>query len=312
VERHRVCHGVANPVRGGGGLTSGRSFAGCGWYDGDMRRLLVLVIAVSGCAYDAKGQGSGPGLGTGSSSEGGTTVEQGGSSSTTAAPEGSGSGGGSSTGSSSGTPPEPDTSTGEPPAPPTAHSCKEILDMDPSARTGAHSILRTSDDVVVEVWCDMTVDGGGWTLVGRSAPGPEQPFGWGLLRGMVGDEQEPYSLDAIDVALPFTEILVGQHMGFATLVEHAYAMAVPQGFLADYADAPYEYDDVRTVIGDCDPDPWPDMLRYGGYTDADWFHFRDVSQEMPYGLLSNGFWVFYENCHQGGDLNDQQGAVFVR
>jgi hypothetical protein len=185
--------------------------------------------------------------------------------------------------------------------------------MDASAPTGIHSILRTSDDVAVDVWCDMTVDGGGWTLVGRSAPGPEEPFGWGVSTGMLGEERDPYSLDAIDVQLPFTEILVGQRMGFATLVEDAYAVEVLPGFLDDHDNTSYQHEGARTVIGGCEPSDGPDMLRWVGYTeDEDKFYFRDVSGDDVYGLFSNRLHTLYDDCNRGGNLNDQQGALFVR
>jgi hypothetical protein len=203
--------------------------------------------------------------------------------------------------------------TTEGPAPPTARSCVEILELDPSVPTGVHEILNELDGTVIDVYCEMDLDGGGWTLVARTAPGAEGPFGWGVERGMLGDEAEPYSLGALDLGLQFTEILVTQRSGFAMPVENAYRIEVPSGFLEDYRDAAYNSVGATTVLGDCAPSFGPDILRWLGYTeDEEKYFIRDFSGNHPYGLWPNGLRLFYDNCDQGGNLNDEQGALFVR
>jgi hypothetical protein len=160
----------------------------------------------------------------------------------------------------------------------------------------------------------MELDDGGWTLVGRSGPEPIAPFGWGVQWGALGDENGPYSLDAMDVALPFTEILLTRRTGFATPSDNAYVIDVPPGFLEDYRTSAYEHAGARTVLGGCDPGSGgPRMLRWVGHTDdEERFFFRDLSENDSYGLFSYELRTLYDDCWQGGDLNGEQGAVFVR
>jgi hypothetical protein len=225
-------------------------------------------------------------------------------------PDGSGSG--SSGGSSTGRPPEPDTgSSGDPP--PTAVSCAELLALDPLAETGRHEIVRARDGEVIEVYCNMQIDEGGWTLVARSDQGDEVPFGWGEPQGSLDDRGAAYSLDVEDVGLPFGEILVTRRMDFATPVFNAYVLEVPSDFVEGYTDAAYEHPGPRTVLGDCDPAPEQTMLRWVGHTNnVESYFFRDLSMDEVWGLRSDGFHMVYDDCSRGGDLEDEQGALFVR
>src|SRR5690606_29929671 len=98
---------------------------------------------------------------------------------------------------------------GDPPA-----SCKDLLDREPGRR-GADGLYEIDPDgpgaaAPIRVFCDLTIDRGGWTLVGRSAEGTTRrsSFGWTSATGSVTDEEEPYSLDVARAKLAFTEVLV--------------------------------------------------------------------------------------------------------
>jgi hypothetical protein len=87
----------------------------------------------------------------------------------------------------------------------------------------------------VRVYCDMTFDDGGWTLVGRSGPevpGTLPPFGWSSATGSVDALAFPYSLDVVTNHLTFTEVLVATQDS-----ARAYKFAVGPAFLETKAGA---------------------------------------------------------------------------
>ncbi len=61
-----------------------------------------------------------------------------------------------------------------------------------------------------QVYCDMQIDEGGWTLVARTDQNLNGAFGWRNATGSVTDFSQAYSLNVYEKNLTFTEILYGQ------------------------------------------------------------------------------------------------------
>ena len=193
-------------------------------------------------------------------------------------------------------------------------SCREIHGSEFDEGTGIYAITTSGDEfeATVSVYCDMAIDEGGWTLVGRSAPdGGGGSFGWKSARGGVHNDDEPYSLNADKADLGFTEILAGAYSSGKTWGDNAYKLIVPGDFISAYSSSNYRIaGEAITVLGGCEH---PKMFRRCGYTnERDQFFFRDDAGNENYGLLPGAFDTFKDDCDKGGRLNGKQGMVFVR
>jgi hypothetical protein len=185
----------------------------------------------------------------------------------------------------------------------TSRSCKEILALNPSSRgkSGAYTL---------ELYCDMVIDGGGWTLVGRTAPSGKPPFGWKSRAGTVADLTRPYSMDVAGAGLAFSEVMIADREPTA----HAYKFSVAPDFLTTYANDRLRTGTVTTLLGDCTPGATRSMFQYAGATAlTDAFFLRDVDDVGQHrGLRPDAWDLAYTNCDQGGSLDGKQGFVFVR
>jgi len=209
------------------------------------------------------------------------------------------------------------------PIPGAMESCKGRLLADPSLakRDGKYTIVPSG--VSVEVWCDMTTDGGGYTLVGRSVSGanPDTEFGWRRGSGSINDTGKPYSLNLEKNPVRFTRVLLGDYSSGMTWGANVFKIIVPQDFVMTYGQSSTTLTRPSTmVVGTCAPREgrgW--MFNYAGHTENtdDFFWFRDQSSYTLNGL-GNGGWNLDDPCCSGNacdrsaELHGKQGMVMVR
>ena len=81
-------------------------------------------------------------------------------------------------------------------------TCQAILDADPQAASGTYTI-DAGGDTSYEVACDMTTDGGGWTILWATSGGDDQQPATGDTEVLNGDPlaYEPYNRDRAFKAL---------------------------------------------------------------------------------------------------------------
>lgn len=186
---------------------------------------------------------------------------------------------------------------------PPATSCVELRDRGDTGR-GLRTIELAGQEL--EVFCDQDLAGGGWMLVGRSVAGATGDFGWNTARGSVENDAEPYSMGRTDITV--NELLIGDRGDSKTWGDRIYRVDLPDDFLNSCVASSCQTT-VSTVTGACDN---PTMFNFAGHVQrTDSFWMRDVAEEVVYGLLPDGWSVFYEDC-TGGELEARQGMLFVR
>lgn len=191
-------------------------------------------------------------------------------------------------------------------------SCLEIKLSRPDAGSGLYAIVGAADPTI-DVYCDMTTRGGGWTLAGRSEDqGDLGDFGWFKSNGDPSSDVEPYSLDLGDVKLTPTEILFGARGPGRTWGANVYLAKLPAGFPVVGTDEALSIrPSVQAVAGTCAGGDFQGYIGFAGREDV--FFFRDNAEDGAYGLDARGWTLNGEStCERGGLLDGEDGMIFVR
>lgn len=201
-------------------------------------------------------------------------------------------------------------------------ACKQLKAGLPMTPSGVYTLDTDGDGPrqPFDVYCDMSTDGGGWTLVGRSRNTPSAPgcagndglsgFGWRTAAGNVNDDSQAYSLDVGGKGLAFTQVLFGNHAGSKAFAGSIYRHTVVANLVDAFINSHYFIGEPTTIQGACGAGTTA-MFNWIGFTGDDRsFHFRDVDG-MEFGLFVSGWRSCYDTC-VGGNLNGQPGMIFVR
>ncbi len=207
--------------------------------------------------------------------------------------------------------------------PPLPASCKEVLQQDPSAKTGLFTIDTDGPGARAPfgVHCDMAIDGGGWTLIARSVAGApaSSAFGWSGATGDLAVLGAPYSLSPAAAGLAFTSVLAGARdpAPSSTGWLFVYELPLDAAFVASHAASSASVAPV--AITGCGAGV-PSFLRHAGYSAREGsFFFRDSDDSAATSGLTPSGWLFAGvappdgvGCATYGGLYGAQGMLMVR
>lgn len=195
-------------------------------------------------------------------------------------------------------------------------SCAAILAARPGAVSGAYRIASSDATTDLDVYCDMTTEGGGWIMIARSEPtnaaSAKGEFGWFMSHGTPLREDEPYSLDVQRLSFLPAEILFGDRSSAQRWGEQVYYAKPPDGFLKDGQTQAIDITaSRRTIRGTCAGGTMERFIGWVGATGH--YFFRDTEELLIFGLGPGGWELNSEGvCNTDGLLGNEQGMIFVR
>jgi len=213
-------------------------------------------------------------------------------------------------------------------------TCKKIANNGGSYGNGIYNINPTGLNPF-EVYCDMEIDGGWWTLIWRShESAAPNDFWWLSKRGTVRDNNSAYSLWVDSIETNFSEIMISSYSSWKN-ISYAAKTSVDRSYYKNTANYKTfsrwvwctEVFPVTSWRSPCDA-TWVDgkatehsalvfwwFFNYSGLdtvNDSHFYfdHFARNSPTLFYWLYANGW--NKETWDGLGELFWKQGMVFVR
>ncbi|MDD3645999.1 MAG: fibrinogen-like YCDxxxxGGGW domain-containing protein [Candidatus Gracilibacteria bacterium] len=179
-------------------------------------------------------------------------------------------------------------------------NCNRIKQVTGVNSDGVYTINPTSSSSFT-AYCDMNTDGGGWTLVARSASGTTGNFGWNTATGSLYIDSLPYSLgDVKSDSIDFSGLMIATYSNGKSL-DLAYKMDVDNNDLISNIGSSIDTANVIQINGDTTSTT--DFNKWGTFTSTTGYWFSDNTTDK--GLHIDGF-------SSNSTFSGNQGMIFVR
>jgi prepilin-type N-terminal cleavage/methylation domain-containing protein len=197
------------------------------------------------------------------------------------------------------------------------NSCKRILEISGSQWNGLYTIFPNGV-TALQVYCDMEIDGGGWTLVWRSATGSTGNFSWSVSTGSVSNTSWAYSINLTQNFIPFSDILIARNAWKNNI---DIALKIPNEKRLNFQSltgATYQTSRQDTMLATWVKNTevtWNQKFPFTFFwnttqTSRYWFQ-HTATPSGTFGLNSNGFVTWGYNSSYGS-WHLRQGMIFIR